>query len=53
MFQEAQVVCQQLGYDDGLLTTFHGKSNLEEKNVDTVSLATASNSNRVLPAQIR
>ena len=51
--KEAQVVCHQLGYEDGLLTTFRGVNNLQDKNVDTDGLSAGSSSERVLAAQIR
>ena len=43
------MVCQQLGYEDGLLATFLGKDNINEKGINTARLRTSAK----LPADIR
>ena len=53
ILQEAEVVCRQLGYDDGLLETFRGHVGLVNADINVDTLRLASNSNRVMPANIR
>ena len=43
------MICQQLGYEDGLLATFLGRNDINEKGIDTARLRTSAK----LPADIR
>ena len=43
------MICQQLGYEDGLLATFLGKNDINEKGINTARLRTSAK----LPADIR